>query len=809
MKKKRKTTEPETKKDFFEPLISNRYEHWIFVGLIIVLLSIFFFRMAYTGYVPKAGDTLQWRGAAEVQMRYNEENPDLALWNSNLFAGMPGYLIFYPARYPFIKNIFDFITRYLINWQVFFMMLGGLGMYVLMLSLGLKPLQAFICGMAFALSCHFIGLIEIGHNTKFRAIVYIPWIFWGIDYIFKHRDFLGMGLTAMFLILQLRENHVQITFYTMIMVIVYLIFNFFWHLKDFKTKEFFIALSLFLITMIIVGMAVAQPYLSVWEYGHYTIRGGDSGLSREYATGWSFHPLEILTFIIPDFFGGVSPFYWGWMPFTQTFMYMGLIVFILALLAIFEWKNRMVKMLTVVSLVSLFFSFGKHFPLLSNFLLSYFPFFNKFRVPAMILAILQFSMVVLAGYGLKMIIDKYHKDEERFRQIITRLLLISGISLLLFVILSAAGAWSALPFEHAADSSRYEPNQIRFLQEQRLEMFEQSGLIAFALATLFFLITLLLLKKKGITPYLYMLLLAVLIITDLMLINRRHLKNLVPEKQIQTEFQMSEADRFLLDDEELFRIYPIAGEFGQSRWAYYHQTIGGYHGAKLQRYQDILDYSLNAELRYREPINWNIVNMLNVKYLVSPVQLPFDNLKYATFDRERRVTIYRNPDHLSRAWFVEETILLEEPRQIFRRLNHPDFNPTVAAIIEKDISVIEKPDSSSVDLTSYGLHHLHFDVASDKNSLLVVSEIYYPAGWKAYLNGRETEIHPVNYILRGVVIPPGEHVLEMRFEPQSYRVSILLSLIGLLTTVVFVIIGVFFYIKKNYRGEIVYVIKSD
>jgi hypothetical protein len=807
--KRKKGLEPIIKRDLLEPLLNNRYEHWIFVGLIVILLSIFFFRMAYLGYVPKAGDTLQWRGAAEVLINYNEENPDQALWNSNLFAGMPGYLISLPDKYPFLKSIFNLVTGNLISWQVFFMILGGLGMYVLMLSFGFKPVQAFICGIAFALSCHFIGLLEIGHATKFRAIVYIPWIFWGVNYIFKNRDILGMGLTAMFLILQLRENHVQITYYTMIMLAVYLIFSFFWHLKDFETKKYFIALILLLLTFLIAGIAVAQPYLSVWEYGHYTIRGGESGLARDYATSWSFHPLEMLTFIIPDFFGGIAPFYWGWMPFTQTYMYMGIIIFILALLAIFAWKDRIVKMLTAVTLVSLLFSFGRHFPLLTNLLHEYFPLFNKFRVPAMILVLAQFSVVVLAGYGLRLIIDKFQQDDWKFKRLISKLALFSFIAFLVFMLLTAAGAWSVLPFEHANDSARYEPNQIEFLQEQRLERFEQSGLIAFGFAAQFFLFSLLLVRRKGLSPSLYLILIAALVITDLMIINKRHLGNLVPGKQIETEFKMTEADKFLLQDEEIFRIYPIAGEFGQSRWAYYHQTIGGYHGAKLQRYQDILDNSLNAELHYRIPINWNIVNMLNVKYLISPVQLPFDNLRYASYDRERRVTIYENPEYLGRAWFVENVETINEPRQIFRRLNHPDFNPAHSAILEQEIPKIEKPDSTFVDLKTFSLHNLEFDVATDRNSLLVVSEIYYPAGWNAYLNGREIDIYPVNYILRGLVIPPGEHQLEMRFEPESYRISLILSLIGLIITTILVIAGTVLYIRKNYRGEIVYVIKSE
>jgi hypothetical protein len=797
------------KKDIFDAVIENKYQHYIFIGLIAVLLSVFFFRMAYLGYVPKSGDIMQWRGAAQVQMEYNEDNKDQALWNSNLFSGMPGYLITYPARIPFVKDLINLMTTYLVNWSVFFMFLSGLGVYVLMLSLGFKPMIAFISGIAFALSCHFIGLIEIGHNTKFRAVAYIPWIFWSISYIYSKRSVLGVGLTAMFLIMQLRENHIQITYYMAIMLIVHWIFNFFWHKKDFKLKEFGIGTLLVLLALLIAFLAIAQPYLSVWEYGQYTIRGAGGGLDTEYATGWSFHPVEIMTFVVPHLFGGVSPFYWGWMPFTQTSMYMGVLVFLLALIAIFDWKHRMVKMLTVVSLVALFFSFGRHFPLLSNLLLNHFPLYNKFRVPAMILVLVQFSMVIMAGYGLKTIFVKLKNNDERFQKLVLRLLIGSLVVLFLFIALSEAGVWNSLSFEHGTDAGRYEPRQMEFLRQERISQFVTSGMTSFGLIALFFVMTYLLLKKKVLTPYPFMILLTVLIVTDLMLVNRNHLDNLVHKSTIVTEFDQTEADLFLLEDEDLFRVYPLGGEFGQSRWAYHHETIGGYHGAKLRRYQDILDNSLHAEIQYRVPINWNVVNMLNVKYILSPVQLPFDNLSYAFYDRERRVTVYKVEDHFPRAWFVENVENLEMPHQRYRRLNSPEFNPAVTAITETELVGIEKPDSSHVSVVNHSLHHLEFDVSTDKRAFLAISEIYYPAGWNAYLNGNKTEIYPVNHILRGVVVPPGDHTLEMRFEPKTYMLSVILSLVGILSTIVLIIVGCYLYIKENYRGGIVYVFKDE
>ncbi len=806
-KKKNKVNNTQVTKDFLEPLLYHKYEHLIFIGLLFVLLSIFFFRMAYLGYGPRTSDTIQWRGAAQVLLEYNEEHSDQALWNTNLFSGMPAYLISYPARFPFIKNIFNLFTKYLINWTVFYMFLAGLGMYILMLSLGFKPIIAFITGMSFAISCHFIGLIEIGHNTKFRAIVYIPWIFWGLHHLFKYKNILGMGLTAMFLIQQLRENHVQITYYTFIMIIIYWIFNFFWAKKDIELKEFAKASIMFAGVLIITGLAVAHPYLNVWEYGEYTIRGG-GGLTADYATSWSLHPFEIITFIIPDFFGGISPYYWGWMPFTQTSHYMGVVIFILALIAIFSWKERMVKMFTVVTVVALFLSFGKHFQFLSNFLLSYLPLFNKFRVPAMILVLVQFSIVVLAGYGIKQIFQHLKEYNDNFTKLILKLLIICIAITILFIAISETNGFSFLPLEHSSDSARYEPRQLEFLKQMRLEVLEKSSITAFAFLSLFFLVTYLLLKRKGMTPYLYLLIIGAISITDVMLINKKHFPGLSHKVELEQEFVKTEADRFLLEDESLFRIFPLREEFDKCRWAYYHQTIGGYHGAKLQRYQDILDYSLHAELRYRVPINWNIVRMLNVKYLISPIQLPFDNLEWSYYDRERQVTIYSIKNSLPRAWFVDEVETIVDKQSVFRRLNSPDFNPETSAIVETSLMNIEPPNETSVKVTDFNLHNITLDITTDKNSFLVLSEVFYPAGWNAYLNGKQVEIHPTNYILRGVEVPPGDHELEIVFEPLTHKLGVIFSFIGIFATLVLLVIGIYWYWKNHFCGGIDYIIKD-
>jgi hypothetical protein len=575
--------------------------------------------------------------------------------------------------------------------------------------------------------------------------------------------------------------------------------------KDKKIKEHVIFSAILLGVLIMTTLAVLNPYLSTLEYSKFTIRGGAAGLEKGYAQGWSFHPLEMMSFLNPGTFGGVSPLYWGWMSFTQTSMYMGIIIFVLALFAFGFSKERNVKILMTVTIVGLLFSFGKHFPLLSDLLLKYLPGFNKFRVPAMILVIVQFAVAVAAGYGIKLLIEKYQQDNSKFFDILQKILIAMVILFIVFIL--AGSIFDNLSFLQQGDAQKYEASQIRQLKAMRAEKFMNEGIHGFIFIILA-LVSAVGLGKKKIGKYLFLIIIAVLVTTDLVIIDKRFLGNLEKEETIAKVYKKSAADKYLLQDKENFRIYPLGREFGQNSWSYNHQTIGGYHGAKLKRYQEIIENCLNVEFKNRVPINWNIVNMLNSKYVLFNQKLPLDNLQYVYHDKRKKITIYKNTDYLPRAWFVEKTISLGDKSEIWNTLNDPEFNPKQTAILETDIGDISLPQASNIKQTNSDLHNISFEVETDTTSFLVVSEIFYPAGWNAYLGGKKIEIHPTNYILRGVVIPKGKHLLEMKLEPESYAISTKLSLIGILLTLLLIIVGAFLHYRKHYRGEIVYTIKE-
>ena len=517
---KKKRQQPVEKIGILEKILEGKYKHVIFISLLFIILSVFFFKIAFLNYEPPAGDTIQWRSSAQVLIEYNKEHSDQALWDPNIFSGMPSYLISFGTKYPFIGQIFK-LTNKVMNWRILMLFIMSLGVYLFMIHLKFDPIIAFTSAIALALSCHFLGLLEIGHNTKFKAIVYIPWIMFAVHYLKQRRSLFALGITTILLIVQLRANHPQISYYTFLMIIIYWIAQTIWAVKDKEIRSHLIFSALLLSAFIIAFMAIAQPYLSTYEYGQYTIRGGSTGLSKAYATSWSFHPLEILTFINPSFFGGVSPFYWGWMPFTQTSMYMGIVIFLLAIIAVFCNKNRLVKILLSVSLVTLFLSFGRHLPFLSNFMLNYFPGFNKFRVPAMILVLLQFSTVILAGFGLKTIIEKVKENDKKFFDIFQKILIAVFVLFIIFIAFSSS--LENVGLKHAGDSSKYSPAQMKQLKSLRLEKLVndgiQSGLILLASMGL-----ILLAGRKKISKYPFLILIAILVITDLLLVDSRFLQ---------------------------------------------------------------------------------------------------------------------------------------------------------------------------------------------------------------------------------------------------------------------------------------------
>lgn len=791
-----------------KPLIAGKYLPWILIALLFVIVSALYFPIAYQNMEPQPTDISQWRGAAKSIIDYNAEHEDPALWTQNMFSGMPSYMISFPNRYPFLESLTK-LTDKVINWRIFLLFIGGLGIFLLLRQLKMDPWLCFFGAIAFIFSSHWAGLLEIGHNTKFRAIMYIPWVVWAVMRLKAKPNLLSLGLLATFLITQLRENHPQITYYLYLLIGMYWVYELIESMRAKELKKFGIWTLLLILAFGLTALAVMNPYLSTMEYSQYTMRGGAEGLDKAYAQGWSFHPKEIIGFIIPDFWGGINQNYWGYMPFTQVYNYFGIVVLAFGILALWGKKRGLAIFLWVSSFIFTLMSFGSSTPALSNLFFKYLPMFNKFRVPSMTLTIVQFNAVILAALGLKSVIDNIGNSVWQKRYL--RIFWVCGGIFILWMIF-AKGIFGGLSFTTLTEQARYEEanafNRLESLKALRLEALSKSGILALMFLAVSMGLAYLTSIKKLKMP-IFVLLITIITFADLWPYTGKHLKKetLRPHSAREISFQKQDFDDFLLQDEENFRIYPFntsqvrpAGE-----WAYYHQSIEGYSAAKLKRYDDALkvvtgDAGQDGEfIRYLRGVfqempvenSTPVLNMLSTKYLVVPDSLPYSsllqNLRPVFYNG--RLSIYENLMRLPRAWFVQDIQVVGDSEAALAALWNPDFDPATTAILESPIAGFTPPNEARVKQTVAEMHELAYEYSSDTDAFLVLSEVYYPAGWKAYIDDVPIPIHATNYILRGLKVPAGDHTLKLSMQPESYSRSVKLSLAGLSITILAVLIG--------------------
>ena len=641
---------------------------------------------------------------------------------------------------------------------------------------------ALIGAFSFVFTTGLLGMLEAGHNTKIRTVAYIPWAFLTVEYLFRKRTLFSFALVALTFSLQLRQNHPQIVYYTWMMLGIYWLFQAYYSGKEGDRRAALITGLLFVGAIVVSLAAVAQPYLSNYEYSKFTIRGG-SGLSEGYATSWSFHPAEILTFLIPNFFGGASPYYWGWMPFTSSSVYMGLIPLLLAAVGLVYNRTRTVWFMMTFSIVVLVLSFGRHLGPLSGLLLKLLPYYNRFRAPSMILIMLAFSVSVMGAYGADFLLKLLAGDRGRpdlgglKRVLLYSILGLCGLLLLSFLIKDSL--LSILPFLKDGDAQRYDAANLAGLKQQRVDLLFKDW-IRMAIFAVIGLGLILMGIRGWIGRNLLKVGLLSLVVVDLWTVDLRFFGNLEKPRQIDRQvFDENQTDRFLSGDASLFRIFPLGPQmFGNNRWAYHHQSIGGYHAAKLRIYQDIVEHCLEKGWDTNFRINMNIVNMLNAKYLVVPGRLPEGRLRSIYHDKANGYITYLNPDALPRAFFADSLEVIGSREEVFQRLNSADFDPGRSAILTRDPgSGIAHATHQEVSVDEYDLHRIVLSAETDAPSLLVLSEIYYPAGWRAYVDDDEVEIHRANWILRSVFVPEGKHTVRFEFAPTTFTLGIWITVL--------------------------------
>lgn len=737
------------------------------------------------------------------------------IWMPNFFSGMPtfGNVAYVPHDVSYIQHIVQRVLNLLFlngkwTWFVVYYFLGGVFMFLMMRVLKFSHLPALLAAVLFMLAPYTIGLASEGHGSKLMALIYLPLVFMLTHTLFERRDILSFGLLAAAIGTLALTNHMQIVYYVFILIGLYLLYEIIVEYRRTPGRAALIA-GLFA-GALILGLCIASYiYLSVYEYSQFSIRGGGTadstgGLAWDYATNWSWHPQEILTLLIPGFFGFQSPYYWGTMPFTTSTVYVGVLPLLFAILAIAYNRTRLTVFLTLFLAIMVLIAFGKHFPVLYGLMFDYLPFFNKFRVPVMILHLLPFVIGVLAGYGMEFLLHPSERFTNEQSAKLTRLLMIAGgilVGLLLIGTLVKSSIFQTLSgsmfvkegeMEMIRQEYGNQTNQVMTqLKQARFDIlwkdFVKFVLLAVAsMGIVYFFV------KKNLSPALLSGAVFVLLLIDLLIVvNKGGYISPKPSSQLEAQFQPDATVTYLQKQPGLFRVFPLGNLFTDNSYAYHGlQSIGGYSPAKLKIYQTLLDSCLYQSADPSFPINMNIVNMLNTEYLIAQGRLPEGKFTLMNVDEAKRFLVYRNNSVLLRAFFVSEAAVAANPTEVFARMNAPSFDASRTAVLEKPPSVRPgKPDSSTVQITGYTSRHITASAYTTSAALLVLSEVYYPAGWKAFVDGQETEILKTNYILRSIVVPAGSHTIEFRFDPPLYRAGYLITNISWAIALCCVLIG--------------------
>lgn len=839
-----------------------------------IVVSLVFFSPVMEGKKLFQSDMAQFDGASKELHDYEKASGEGANWANAMFSGMPSYQIAFPQS----NNIFNTIAPPLTLWNrnfdagIFFIMM--LGFYVFMCSMGAKPLISAFSALIYALGSYNVIIITVGHITKAWAMAMIAPILAGMILVFKRKYISGIIIFTLSLGLQIYFNHIQITYYTLIAALILGMTYLIYAIKEKQIKNFALSCGALIIAAVIAVMPNSSHLALNAEYAKHTMRGGseltikandntnnnEKGLTIDYAYAWSYGVGETLTMLIPDFKGGGSSdnrweslaenrlqeiqstqpaqashpqinqvvnqyagsTYWGEQPFTAGTVYFGAIVIFLSLLGFLLIKGAERWWLLFATIVSILMSWGSNFMILNEFLFNHLPLYNKFRTPSMILVIANVTLVITAFLGLKEFFNKEIDNNKK-----TTSLFISGGIVGGFCLLCALLPDLFASFTSSQDSvfeTMLGNSFIQALYEDRKSAFTSDALRSFIFIAIAFVSLFLFAKDKLKKEIIVIVIIGIASVIDLWQVDKRYISNENYKKTYELEIQSTPALETIKADVEAkninhYRVYNMAvNTFNDASTSFYVPSIGGYHGAKLQRYQDIISFHLTNpnyvqkdlndtsllktnQIRqffytYQQQIkcpNLQVLNMLDTKYFILPVG-------------QEGGTAIENPEACGAAWFVENIKTVNTADEEILALN--DFDPQHTAILNKEFaSQLQNKDFSNADQqATIALQESPnknpdlkiYKTKSTTAQLCVFSEIYYKDGWKAYIDGKETPILRANYVLRALEVPAGEHTIELRCEPDTLKTFNIINLIGSILIVVFLIGAIALpFIKKK------------
>lgn len=795
--------------------------HFIIIALFVVV-SVVYFMPALEGKVLQQGDMLHSQGMQKELKDYHEKTGEYAHWTNSMFGGMPAYQILGEPVFNIYGKLTPIARGYLPYYHIGIVFLCLIGFYILLQAFKVNPWLSMVGALAFAFSTYNIIIIEAGHITKAYAIAYMAPALAGVWLTYQRKYIWGAVVTSIFLGLNIYSYHVQITYYLFLMIGVFVIFNFIYSLIEKQIKNFLIA-SMVLFASVVIG--VLPNFSSLWityEYSKDTIRGtselsstkktnGEEGLDKDYATAWSYGKAESFTLLVPSAFGGASnmelsnnsnlykafvqkgapnpqdyvkssPTYWGEMPFTSGPVYFGAIICFLFVLGMFIVEGKIKWWLFAATVLSLLLSWGRNLEWFNDLFFNFAPFYNKFRTVSMALVIAGLTMPLLGILAMHKILSGEVAKEKLMKALKISLGIVGGILLLLVVM---PGAF----FDFTSTNDQQMNNEQYKWYLEALIADRESMLRLSALKSLFLVVvavTLIWMFIKNKLNYTKVaLILAALVLFDLWWEDKKYLNedNFLPKRSVNQAFTPSPADLQILQDKDNFRVFNTTiNPFNEAQTAYFHKSVGGYHPAKLRRYQDLIEYHLSK-------YNMKVLNMLNTKYFI--VAEKGKNVPMAQL----------NPEALGNAWYVDSIIWVNNPDEEINALN--TFDPKRNLVIDKRFAeIVGKPnvvaDSiSKITLKEYNPEKLVYESNANSEKLTVFSEVYYDKGWKAYIDGKEMPHFRANYVLRAMVIPAGKHEVMFKFEPTSYYKGKQISTIGSIAALILILAGIAVALKQN------------
>ncbi len=792
---------------------------------ILIFLAITFVYLSplLEGKSIRQGDVEQLRGGFSEVTKYKVETGRYALWTNAMFSGMPTYLLWlgYPSNIA--GHISDLYNRIMPNpANTVFLYL--VGFFILMKALRINNWLSIAGAIAFAFSSYNFIIIEAGHTNKAIVIGLFAPTLAGVLLAYRGKIWAGMGLTALALALQIKSNHFQMSYYLAIGIALYIIIHFIYVARE-KQYANFIKASLALVVAVIIAVGVNMtPLLLTEEYAKESIRGktelsldpkaSKDGLSEDYAFEYSYGIGETFTLLIPNFYGGPSggaldknsetykflqsrgvpnaaqmvqqmPLYWGDQLFTAGPVYFGAIVVFLFVLGLFIVKGEKKWWILCTVVLTILLSWGKNFYFLSDLFFNYFPLYNKFRAVSSILTVSSLLFPLLAVLAVKEIIENKLNEKELLKHLRNSLIIVGGLLLIFVVVPDVAGSFTNETKDRATFGEAYEQWITPLAQDRagllRADAMRSLAFVVLAAGLIFIYVR----KKLNVTNTL--ILLTVLIIADMWTIDKRYLNNdnfVRKPKNVNNIIQPTNADLQIMQDKDLFyRVYNVTGNpFTESRTSQFHKSIGGYHAAKLKRYQELIEHQISKG-------NMSVLNMLNTKYFIGTAQAGQEPIAQM------------NPDACGNAWAIEEIRYVPSADSEMVALS--DFNPSITVIISdrfKEYTAgvdLTKDSAASVELKYYSPDTLTYISAASKENFVVFSDIYYDKGWNVYIDGEKADYIRVNYVLRGMRIPAGNHEVEFRFEPARYYLGEKISMASSVLLVIVLGLSIYFSVRNN------------